>query len=195
MLRRKGYLRSERAGETTPQYSRFTEFTDQGSELMQLAATKKRRTSGRFASLMELYENNYMLVRLLIPELRTLDEGHYVSRVSDAMDLELSQIEHSRYTTTFNLTYRFENSLRQPREPDLTIRLYHDARTAEVVTGLIQTQRAESRRKRGLDDSWQLNRFLFKWLRYCLHQGHLFSVSDARSTAKNNGSNLLESAE
>ncbi len=162
---------------------------------MLLAATKKRRTSGRFASLMELYENNYMLVRLLIPELRSLQDGHYVSRISDAMDLELSQIEHCRYTTTFNLTYRFENSLRQPCEPDLTIRLYHDARTAEVVTGLIQTQRAESRRKRGLDDSWQLNRFLFKWLRYCLHQGHLFSIPSSQTMAGKNIIKPLESAE
>lgn len=162
---------------------------------MQVAASKKRRTSGRFASLMELYENNYMLVRLLIPELRDLQNGRYVSRISDAMDLELSQIEHCRYTTTFNLTYRFENSLREPCEPDLTIRLYHDARTAEVVTGIVQTQRAESRRKRGLDNSWQLNRFLFKWLRYCLRQGHLFSLPNLRQASDLNAAKPLENAE
>jgi len=132
------------------------------------------KTSGRFASLMELYENNYLLIRLLVPELRHLRGGDYVSIVPGALDLQLSQIEHCRYTTTFNLTYRFENSPRRRFEPDLTIRLYHDARTAEVVTGLIHTQREDARQTRGLDNSWRLNRFLYKWIRYCLHQGHSF---------------------
>lgn len=143
------------------------------------------KTSGRFNSLMELYENNYMLVRLFIPKLRTMvpgiEEGCYasnslyVSRVPGCMDLELSQIEHSRYTTTFNLTYRFTALDRKTREPDLTIRIYHDARTCEVVTGIIGARRTEHRRVRSLDKSWRMNRFLHKWIRYCIIQGHDFS--------------------
>lgn len=150
---------------------------------MLVAEKGKAAYTGRFASLMELYENNYLLIRLLIPELRQLGEGTYVSIVPGALDLQLSRIEHCRYTTTFNLTYRFENSLRQPFEPNLTIRLYHDARTAEVVTGLVQTQREQTRRTRGLDNSWRLNRFLYKWMRYCLHQGHSFEVVAAHEAS------------
>jgi len=135
----------------------------------------KPRNSGRFASLMELYENNYMLVRLLAPELRQLREERYVSKVQGCLDLELSQIEHHRYTTTFNLTYRFRQPGRAPREPDLSVRLYHDARACEVVSGLISSRRSEQRRVRKLDESRRLNRFLYKWLRYCLYQGHGFS--------------------
>ena len=96
----------------------------------------KPRNSGRFASLMELYEQNYLLMRLLAPELRTMPPACYLSRAPGAMPLEIGSIVHSRYTTTFNLTYRFSASskLRSSREPDLTIRLYHDARSCEVMS-------------------------------------------------------------
>ena len=139
-----------------------------------ISELEKRRTSGRFASLMELYENNYILARLLIPGLREAGAGVHISKAPGCLDLELSQIEHQRYTTTFNLTYRFTTPGRSEREPDLTIRLYHDARTCEVVSGLISNRRTVPRRVRQLDESRLLNRFLCKWLRYCLKQGHSF---------------------
>lgn len=124
---------------------------------------------------MELYENNYILARLLIPQLRDVGPGVYLSKAPGCLDLELSQIEHQRYTTTFKLTYRFTTPGRAPREPDLAIRLYHDARTCEVVSGLLSSKRTSPRRVRQLDESRRLNRFLCKWLRYCLYQGHSFA--------------------
>lgn len=132
---------------------------------------------------MELYENNYMLIRLLVPELRQLPESRYVSQPNGLLPLELSNIEHNKYTTTFTLTYLFEHSASIPRSagarhgraPNLTIRLYHDARTCEVMSGLIPSRRAELRRTRDLDDGYRLNRFLQKWMSYCLRQGHSFT--------------------
>ena len=135
---------------------------------------------------MELYEKNYCLIRLLVPTLRTLAgqpsaDDQYVSEVDGCLDLELRQIEQSRYTTTFNLTYRFgERHHRTQFEPDLTIRLYHDARTCEVVTGLVRTTRSDLRRSRNLEESLRLNRFLHRWLTYCLRQGHSFSEASIR---------------
>jgi len=151
------------------------------------------RTSGRFNSLMELYENNYMLIRLLAPGLRKFSEKQYVSRPEGLLPLELSHIEHNRYTTTFKLTYLFgtkegqmigENDSAEPlqRKPDLTVRLYHDARTCEVMSGLIPSNKVEMRRTRDLDDGYRLNRFLHKWVSYCLRQGHGFEASPKRAT-------------
>ena len=134
------------------------------------------KTSGRFSSLMELYEENYRLVRLLMPELRSMDGAMYLSQPDGRMQLELSQIEHNRYTTTFNLTYRFTESLRGEREPDLSVRIYHDARSCEVLSGFLHS-RWESRKVRSLDSGYRLNRFLFKWLSYCIRQGHSFAKS------------------
>lgn len=143
------------------------------------------RTSDRFASLMELYERNYVLIRLLVPELKGMQPGYFVSRHQNAMPLELSVLSHSRYTSTFNLTYRFNEKLARGRsqcEPDLVIRLYHDARSCEVMSGLLPEGRIEVRRTRDLDEGRRLNRFLNKWLSYCIRQGHCFSearLSDA----------------
>ena len=138
----------------------------------------KPRNSGRFASLMELYEQNYLLMRLLAPDLRRMTSGSFVSIAPGAMPLEISNIIHSRYTTTFNLTYRFALSSKQrsAKEPDLNIRLYHDARSCEVMSGLLPEGRIEIRRTRDLDEGRRLNRFLHKWLSYCLRQGHVFST-------------------
>lgn len=157
------------------------------NDVMVVVERAKPKTSGRFASLMELYENNYMQLRLLVPQLRTLNEGLYISRVKGCLDLELSQIEQNRYTTTFNLTYRFSDRMRGAREPDLTIRIYHDARTCEVVTGLIRTARSDQRKSRNLDESWRRNRFLHKWVRYCIRQGHGFDSIHAEGPVSAEG--------
>ena len=133
------------------------------------------KTTERFTALMELYEKNYLLMRLLSPELKSLAPGTYVSQVKTSLALELTVLSHSRYTSTFNLTYRFFDTStkgRSDREPDLAIRLYHDARTCEVMSGLMPEGRLEVRRTRDLDEGRRLNRFLNKWLNYCLRQGH-----------------------
>ncbi len=152
---------------------------------MQTVLTRQPKTSGRFSALMELYEQNYILIRILAPELRdmqsTVDAGSkdvpavHVSRVNGCLDLELSRVVHNKYTTTFNLTYRFTSDARLPREPDLMIRLYHDARTCEVMSGLLQGLKHGPLRRRDLDKGYRINRFLYKWSRYCLNQGHSFA--------------------
>lgn len=146
----------------------------------------KPRNSGRFASLMDLYEQNYLLMRLLAPELRTMASGNYVSHAPCGMPLELQEVRHSRYTTTFKLTYRFSNSgkLRKLYEPDLDIRLYHDARSCEVMSGLLPEGRLQVRRQRDLVEGWRLNRFLNKWLSYCLRQGHGFTLEGSAQPEK-----------
>ena len=136
----------------------------------------KPRNSGRFASLMELYEQNYLLMRLLAPELRQMSAGPFISSSPDVLSLELLDLVHDRYTSTFTLTYRFSDDDPRGRnvcEPNLTIRLYHDARSCEVMSGLLPQGR-ELRRTRDLEEGRRLNRFLNKWLRYCLRQGHGF---------------------
>lgn len=137
---------------------------------------RQRRTTERLARLMEGYESNYLLIRLLVPELASLEAGERrLSRVDGCVDLMIDILERERYTTTFRLTYVFQEHEQQREEPDLTIRVYHDARTAEAMSGLIHGRRHEQRRRRDLDEGWILNRFLYKWIRYCLHRGHRFS--------------------
>ena len=148
----------------------------------------RTKTTERFGNLMELYERNYVQLRLLIPDLKHGPIATTVSDVPGCMTLYLQLTEQSPYTSTLRLTYRFLNTaspmkgqpkmgLRATAEPDLTIRVYHDARSAEVMSGLLHGQQ-HPRKTRGLDGSWRLNRFLYKWLRYLLYRGHGFSLCD-----------------
>ena len=151
------------------------------------------KTSGRFSSLMDLYEQNYMLARVLIPELRDMQGGVFRSRVEGCMTLELSEIAHARYTSTFNLTYRFSSELRFAKEPDLMLRLYHDARTCEVMSGLLPSRTNEDRRVRDLSNGYRLNRFVGKWLSYCGRQGHSFKgcTAEAEEGATSSDASLV----
>ncbi len=125
---------------------------------------------------MDLYEQNYMLTRLLIPGLKKIGTGEHTSRIEGCLPLYLNVLEKEKYTTTLSLSYRFRERSKYPKQPDLIVRVYHDANTAEVMRGLIHGQRYTRRMSRTLDESWKLNRFLYKWLRYCLYRGHLFKV-------------------
>ena len=152
---------------------------------MHCPVQQKSKTTDRFGNLMELYERNYVQLRLLIPDLRRAPLTTTVSNVVGCMTLYLQLVEQSPYTSTLRLTYRFiestadsaeqKGSLRATAEPDLTIRVYHDARSAEVMSGLLHGQQ-HPRKTRGLEGSWRLNRFLYKWLRYLLYRGHGFKL-------------------
>ena len=125
---------------------------------------------------MDLYERNYILVRRLIPGLPG-DARARISRVADGLDLHLTLIEVHPYTTDFRLTYRFVRQDGVHLEPDLHIRVYHDARVAEVLAAHLRRSPTFNFVSDGpvtLAARWRVNRFLFKWLGYCLHQGHSF---------------------
>ncbi len=135
-------------------------------------AIKHKRIKADYAALMDLYEQNYIRLRCIVPDMQTADV--MVSQIEGYADLHLSIKERCKYTTFLNLTYQFKQSGQSKLFlPDLNIRVYHDAKTAEV-------QNRQSRVHQLLDNKgsiqhqWTLNRFLYKWLGYCLYQGHKF---------------------
>lgn len=129
---------------------------------------------------MDLYERNYMLMRLLAPQLRAMQESNYLSEADDTLPLEVVDLAHERYTSTFRLTYRLSPRWPQGREPNLAVRLYHDARTCEVMSGLLPGETTETRRVRDLEEGLRLNSFLHRWLSYCIRQGHGFEGARRR---------------
>lgn len=133
--------------------------------------------AGSFAALMDLYERNYMLVRRLVPEIPAAGVRE-ISRIGDGLDLHLSiQARHS-YTSDFYLTYRFRRTAGPADEPALQVRVYHDARAAEVMGAHLRNwpvfNQHDAHGHPDLAERWRVNRFLYKWLGYCLHQGHHF---------------------
>jgi uncharacterized protein len=137
---------------------------------------------GTFAALMDLYERNYISMRRLLPVMPPAPIV-CVSRVSGGLDLHLQVIERCRYTSELILTYQFgQDDGAMIAEPNLRIRVYHDARQTEVLAAhprhhpAFATATFAHHRADGapLFTRWRINRFLYKWLTYCLHQGHRF---------------------
>ncbi|MDH3342951.1 MAG: DUF1249 domain-containing protein [Gammaproteobacteria bacterium] len=138
-----------------------------------------------YVSLMDLYENNYLRFKRLVADLdRIVDRA--VSVVPGCMDLHLQIIERSRYTTTVRMTYHFLENRQLIAEPDLKLRIYHDACLVEVLAGHLKhgRQRLDHLPATALKHKWRLNRLLYKWLGYCLHLGHEFSEARVRESVE-----------
>src|SRR5579884_4224471 len=84
-----------------------------------------------FVALMSLYESNYIRFGWLAGDVTLLD-GAYHSVVAGDCELHLTVIERSPYTTTLNLTYLLPGASDTQAYPDMSVRLYHDARLAEA---------------------------------------------------------------
>jgi uncharacterized protein len=148
------------------------------TDLVELKDIRKKN----LGDLVSLYEYNYILINKLAPDIQS-QQGGRVSRVSQQLDLYMSVLNTSKYTTTIKLTYFFREEYNIKHIPDIRIKIYHDARLAEVLL---------------LDDSgvnydvpfnekifcslfvkkWKINSFLNKWLHYCLKQGHQFCIEN-----------------
>jgi uncharacterized protein YqiB (DUF1249 family) len=124
---------------------------------------------------MDLYENNFLRMKKLVPDLDSLEQ-HAYSRIEGCMGLHISVLERSRFTTTLRMTYHFTEDGCLHAEPDLRLRVYHDAGLVEVISGHLKhgRQKLDHLPADAKLEKWKLNRFLYKWLGFCLHQGHHF---------------------
>jgi uncharacterized protein YqiB (DUF1249 family) len=131
-----------------------------------------------FAGLMELYECNYIRLRNLVPDLDTMPD-HVISRIDAVLDLHLRVVERCKFTTTLSLTYYFHDQQGRFPAPDMQLRMYHDAQVGEVIScgrrrGFRHATYNRMYNRYSLSEKWRMNRFLQKWLGYCLLQGHRF---------------------
>ena len=86
-----------------------------------------------FAGLMTLYEGNHTRLRQLLGNLWHLP-SRLVSTSSSDLSIHLTLDEHSRYTTSLRMTYWLDSNGLTSTDPDLLVRIYHDARLAEAVS-------------------------------------------------------------
>ena len=125
-----------------------------------------------------LYETNYHRLRRLLVGVDPLrNEFRLVADDLAAMPVHVAVLERHRYTTQYRLTYLLERDGEVRAEPDIEVRLYHDAELAETYAvgqhdhvGLlagINTDQDDV-----LDRRWNMNRLLNKWLEYLLDQGY-----------------------
>lgn len=127
-------------------------------------------------TLLELYEENYLLLLRLCPNLNSL-QGHQHATDESGLKLHLQVLEQTPYTSLIHLTYQFGDGENPLPDPDAYLRAYHDARQLEVV------RLRESALPLGqcpqcptLQQKWHINLFLSKWLRYCLLTHSFFAL-------------------
>ncbi|PWV65932.1 DUF1249 domain-containing protein [Plasticicumulans acidivorans] len=131
---------------------------------------------GSFAGLMDSYERNYMQLRRLVPAMPPAATS-WVSSAAGALDVHMTVRERFRFTSELDLTYRFiDGGQRCWDEPGLRVRIYHDARQAEVMVARLRHWPVFELETELVEQQLRLrshvNRFLARWLGYCLYQGH-----------------------
>jgi uncharacterized protein len=132
-----------------------------------------------FAGLMTLYESNHVRLRQLLGSLWNLP-SKLASISSTDLSIHLSVDGCSRYTTSLRMTYLLNHDGIATPDPDLLIRVYHDARLAEAVSCCDRPRNYIFRRLNSpvnseLEQRWLLNIFLNKWLEHCLDHQHNFN--------------------
>lgn len=128
----------------------------------------------------ELYEWNFNLLLELIPDVTHIEESTpTVSRVVGGYDLCLRVIERRKYTTTISLCYGLAAQCPLVSDPYVKIRLYHDAKLAEIVAYQNEAKFSPkyeypNRKMFHINEKRQVNIFLRDLLCHCLAQGHCF---------------------
>ncbi|WP_301357723.1 DUF1249 domain-containing protein [Stutzerimonas nitrititolerans] len=123
-------------------------------------------------------EANYLRLMRLLPQMHTSQDARRVAmsqgdRLLGVLVLQV--LENCPYTSTLRITQ--EHCLPWLPVPQMEVRVYHDARMAEVICA------ENTRRFRGIyaypnaqmhqpDEKTQLNLFLGEWLGHCLACGH-----------------------
>lgn len=118
-----------------------------------------------------------LLVNNQLPALR--DEFRFMVARGEQHWLHLlCVIERSPYTTTLELSREaLDTSSNWLKMPKLTLRMYHDAKLAEVLAWeghkrLRPRYEYPNQSMYQNDEKYQLNRFLGEWLTVCLEHGH-----------------------
>ena len=132
-------------------------------------------------NLQGLCESNFRKLFQLAPHLLNI-ECDTTAKANGGPELLVRILDRQRYTVTLILTHHFALEREANKEPELEIRVYLDARSAEVIGRIPRGDSAGRMNHRPspetvLDDKWTVNYFFEKWLNHCLGQGYLFDRS------------------
>lgn len=127
----------------------------------------------------KLCESNYQKLFRLIPNLCSLHAAA-IGHTERQPALYLDIVERNRYTLTIELSHCFNQSFDQLMEPALKIRIYLDAKLAEVIRDHDRPAVERIYQNPGQlleiqEYKWRLNYFLQKWLDHCLSSQYRFA--------------------
>ena len=122
-------------------------------------------------------ESNYLRFLKLLPEIDGQSDWSFgIENASDELSkVSIRVVERSKYTVTLRLTQESELTDWMPL-PTITVRLYHDAHMAEVLSFqknryVKQNYKYPNQKMYMPDEKAQLNQFLGEWLSHCKKVG------------------------
>ncbi|KOO14696.1 dehydrogenase [Vibrio xuii] len=124
------------------------------------------------SDLMRTYETNYAKLNALLPNQPSVDDVRCYQAAN--MTYQIQVVEVTKYTTLVDICQ--SDDVPVFPLPTMSVRLYHDARVAEVCA-CDHLKRVNARydypneKMLQQDEKVQLNRFLSDWLSFCLRQG------------------------
>ena len=127
---------------------------------------------GSFVGLMTLYESNYIKLNYLFPKIRQYKTDKSIKSLF-GNDIHLGINKKTKYTMIISMTYSFEEIDIIEYEPNLTIKIYFDSRSAEVI-GVGKLNKKSRLRdityqnKNIINQLWRRNIILNKWLDYII---------------------------
>ena len=131
-------------------------------------------------------EANYARIMQLLPDMERVDQRHFGIELAGAQPLQFRIVvkERCKYTTMIDISQLPSGADRsQPwlqdcdATPCFSLRVYHDARMAEVIAynrhqRLHPSYDYPNDKMYHRDEKAQLNTFLGEWLSHCLKYGH-----------------------
>lgn len=124
-------------------------------------------------SILAICESNYASALRLLPDCDSEDLS-YEFQISETLRYRIKILESTRYTSTIEMA---QFALNTPAflQPLMEVRLYHDAKVAEVlscqrISKLEPSYEYPNLKMHQRNEKQMVNIFLAEWLQFCLQQ-------------------------
>lgn len=147
-----------------------------------MAKTLNRRYVPKLANMHQVCEGNYGRMLRLLPDCDTQDL-EYQFKVNTSLQYTIKIVECSRYTSTLEMSQKSQIGFEFLR-PVVQVRLYHDAKMAEVLSAqnigsLKPSYQYPNIKMYQKNEKEMVNLFLAEWLQFCLAQSNQLYSSEA----------------
>lgn len=135
--------------------------------------TLKKKYVPHLPSILATCENNYACALKLLPDCDS-ENLSYEFKISELLKYNIKILDSARYTSTLMMS-QVANNTPSFLRPSMEIRLYHDAKVAEVlscqrVSKLQPSYEYPNLNMHMRNEKQMVNVFLAEWLHFCLEQ-------------------------
>jgi uncharacterized protein YqiB (DUF1249 family) len=141
-----------------------------------------RKYVPKLANMHQVCEINYGRLLKLLPDCDT-EDLQYQFKVNASLLYTIKIIQCSRYTSTLEMSQKSQMGYEFLR-PVVQVRLYHDAKMAEVISAqnigsLKPSYQYPNTKMYQKNEKEMVNVFLAEWLQFCLTQSNQMHSSEA----------------